>query len=177
MSLDTNLLALITAFGADVKAFNLAKGDLGALTTTAKNNLVAAINELHAMLGSAGVAINDAAGDGIVDKTWSANKIFDEIAAAKIAVRNELRAGAGEALDTFAEVAAQLAADESAAAALATAVAARVRFDAAQALSAGEKTQARSNIGAADAAALATLTANVGATNTDYVAAYNAAKA
>lgn len=161
--LDAKLLALVQAIGPDIKALNTAKGDLSMLSTTAKGNLVAAINEVYGLLAAAG-AIDDAAGDGVVNKTWSANKIFDEIAAAAAAVKTELRAGAGAALDTFAEVAAQLAADESAATALATAVANRVRFDAAQALTAPQKLQASQNIG-------------VGDYDQDLVAAYTAAKA
>lgn len=162
MSLDAKLLALIQAIGPDIKALQTARGDLAALTTTAKGNLVAAINEVHALVG--GASINDAAGDGVVDETWSANKIYDEIAAAISGLRNELRAGAGAALDTFAEVAAQLAADESAAAALATSVANRVRYDAAQGLTAPQQLQACQNIG-------------VGNPEQDLVAAYTAAKA
>lgn len=164
MDLDARLLAIVQAVGADVKALNLAKGDLQALPTIAKNNLVAAIAEVHAMAQGAGASINDAAGDGTVDETWSANKIFDEIAAAIAALRNELRAGAGAALDTFAEVAQALADDDTAAAALADAISKRVRFDAAQALSAAEKLQACQNIG-------------VGNYDQDLVAAYVAAKA
>jgi len=80
------------------------------------------------------------------------------------ALRTELRAGAGAALDTFAEVAAQLEADEGAAAALATAVANRVRYDAAQSLSAGQQLQACQNIG-------------LGNPDQDLVAAYVTAKA
>lgn len=163
MSLDLKLLALVQAIGPDIKALNAAKGDLAALNTTAKGNLVAAINEIFALVGSAG-SIDDNAGDGVTGKTWSANKIYDEIAAAAAAVKSELRAGAGAALDTFAEVAAQLAADESASAALATAVANRVRFDAAQGLTAPQKLQACQNLG-------------VGDTEQDLVAAYVAAKA
>jgi hypothetical protein len=176
MSLEAKLLALVNAVGPDIKALNTAKGDLAALTTANKTNLVAALNEVRTLAQSGTGLIDDAAGDGIVNKTWSANKTFDEIAAAIAALRLELRAGAGAALDTFAEVAAQLATDESAAAALATAVGFRVRFDAAQVLTAGEKTQARSNMGAADALALTALTTAVGNTEQDLVVAYTVAK-
>ena len=79
-------------------------------------------------------------------------------------LRNELRAGAGAALDTFAEVAAQLQADESAAAALATAINNRVRFDEAQNLSAAQQLQACTNIG-------------IGNPDVDLISAYNTAKA
>lgn len=161
--LDAKLLALVQAIGPDIKALNIAKGNLAALNTTAKDNLVAAINEVFGLVSGAAL-IDDNAGDGVVNKVWSANKIYDEIAAAAAAVKTELRAGAGAALDTFAEVAAQLADDESAAAALATAVANRIRFDAAQALTGPQQLQACQNIG-------------VGDPEQDLVAAYTAAKA
>lgn len=79
-------------------------------------------------------------------------------------LRTELRAGAGAALDTFKEVQDQLAADETAAAALATAVGLRVRFDVAQTLTAAQMLIASTNIG-------------VGNYDQDLVAAYNTAKA
>lgn len=179
MNLDARLLALVNAIGPDIKALKTADGTLANLSTTAKGNLVAALNEVYALAaGAAGAApILDSAGDGVIDKTWSANKIFDEIALAINSLRTELRAGAGAALDTFAEVAAQLATDESAAAALTTAVGNRVRFDAAQGLTAPQQVQARSNIAAADAVALASLTTAVGNTDQDLAAAYVTAKA
>jgi hypothetical protein len=170
MSLEQKLLALVNAIGPDIKALKTADGDLATLTTATKANLVAAINEVRVLAqGGAGV-IDDAAVAGVSNKTHSADKIIAEIAAAIAALRLELRAGAGAALDTFAEVAAQLAADEGTAAALATAVGNRVRFDAAQVLTAPQKAFALGNIGAADTAA-------VGNTEQDLVAAYVAAKA
>lgn len=171
MTTEQRLIALAQAVGADVKALRLAAGDLTALSTTAKGNLVAAINEVMALAqASSGAAILDTAGDGDTAHTWSADKIGDTILAQINALRTELRAGAGAALDTFAEVAAQLAADESAASALSTAVSNRVRYDAAQALTAPQQAQARTNIGAADASLF-------GNTDADLVAAYVAAKA
>lgn len=80
------------------------------------------------------------------------------------AAKDELRAGAGAALDTFAEVAQALADDDTAAAALATQVANRVRFDAAQTLNGPQQAQACANIG-------------VGNPEADLVAIYNTAKA
>src|SRR5699024_5881079 len=105
-----------------------------------------------------------------------ADKIFDSIEAAKQLVKDELLGGAGEALDTLQELAAALGNDPNFAATLATEIANRVRFDSVQTLTTGQKTQARSNIGAADAAALATLTAAIGDTERDFAAAYTTAK-
>lgn len=180
MTLETRLLALVQAIGPDIKALRLADGDLTALNTTAKGNLVAAINEVLVIAQAAsggGVTILDSAGDGDTTHTWSADKIGDSILASINSLRTELVAGAGPALDTFAEIAAQLATDETAASALSTAVSNRVRYDAAQALNGTQQTQARDNIAAASAAALTTLTTNVGDTDQDLVTAYNTAKA
>ncbi len=47
MSLQTRLVTLAQAVGADIKGLLGKQGDLLALTTTAKNNLVAAINEAN----------------------------------------------------------------------------------------------------------------------------------
>ena len=171
MTLEQRLIALAQAIGADIKSVRAAAGTLSALATTDKTNLVAAINELQALVsGSAGATINDNAGDGATTVTWSANKIFDTIEAAKLAVKNELVNGAGAALDTLNELAAALGNDPSFAATIAAEVANRVRYDAAQTLTAQQRAQARANIGAQSAA-------DIGNPDRDLVADYNTAKA
>ena len=99
MSLETRIVALAQAMGADVKALTAAQGSLSALNTTTKTSLVAAINELMTLIGSAGASIDDGAGNGNTAVTWSADKIFDSIEAAKTAVKNDLVGGAGAALE------------------------------------------------------------------------------
>ena len=170
MSLETRVVALAQAVGADVKALTAAQGSLSALNTTTKTSLVAAINELMTLIGGAGAQINDSAGNGDTSVTWSADKIFDSIEAAKIAVKNDLVNGAGAALDTLNELAAALGNDPSFAATIATEIANRVRFDAAQTLTQPQMAQARANIGAQSAAA-------IGDPDRDLVADYNTAKA
>ena len=172
MSLENRLIALAQAIGADIKSLRQADGSLSSLNTTAKSSLVAAINELHSLVGAGGggATIDDAAGDGATTVTWSADKIVDSIAAAKLAVKNELVDGAGAALDTLAELAAALGSDPSFAATLAGEIANRVRYDAAQTLTAPQQTQARANIGAQAAA-------DIGNPDHDLVAEYNTAKA
>ncbi len=177
MSLETRIVALAQAMGADVKALTVAQGTLSALNTTTKTSLVAAINELLTMIGSAGAVIDDGAGNGNTGVTWSADKIFDSIEAAKAAVKNDLVNGAAAALDTLNELAAALNNDPAFATTIAAEIANRVRFDAAQVLTNPQKAQARSNIGAAADADLAGLTAGLGAYDRDYVADYNTAKA
>ena len=177
MSLATRIIALAQAIGADVKTLTASQGSLSALNTTTKASLVAAINELRTLASSAGAQINDSAGDGDTTVTWSADKIFDSIEAAKLTVKNDLVNGAGAALDTLSELAAALGNDPSFAATVAGQIANRVRFDDAQTLTNPQQAQARSNIGAAAAADLSTLQAGLGAYDRDYAADYVAAKA
>ena len=82
MSLETGIIALAEAVGGDVKALNVKIGDLSQLTTTAKDNLVEAINEAAASGGGGGVQIDDNAGAGDTAVVWSADKTATEIQAA-----------------------------------------------------------------------------------------------
>lgn len=173
MTQEQRLIALAQAIGTDIKSLTAAIGALSSLDTTAKGNLVAAINEVKALADSAaggGVAINDGAGDGDTTVTWSADKIADSIEAAKLAVKNDLVDGAGATLDTLNELAAALGNDPSFAATIAAEIANRVRYDAAQTLTEPQQAQARSNIGAVAAS-------DVGDTDHDFAADYTAAKA
>jgi len=177
MSLETKIVALATAIGADVKDLRLKQGDLTSLSTTAKTNLVSAINELATMIAGAGVSINDTAGNGDTAVTWSADKIFDTIEAAKTAVKNDLVNGASTALDTLSELAAALGNDANFATTIATGLSNRVRIDAAQTFTSPQQAQGRSNIGAAAAADLTTLTTGLANYDRDFAADYNTAKA
>ncbi len=170
MSLATQIVSLAQAIGADIKALIANQGTLSSLTTTAKTSLVAAINEIDAALGAAGAQINDSAGNGDTSVTWSADKIYDTIEAAKAAVKNDLVNGASAALDTLAELSAALGNDANFATTIATELSNRVRFDAAQTLTAPQKALAIANIGAISAA-------DVGNVAQDFVADYNTAKA
>lgn len=169
-TLEARLIALAQAVGADIKTARTERGALTSLSTTAKGSLVAAINEVFGLVGGAGATINDSAGNGNTAVTWSADKIFDAIEAAKTAVKNDLTAGAAAALDTLNELATALGNDPNYAATVATEIANRVRFDAAQALTAPQQAQARANVGAVAAA-------DVGNTDRDLVADYTTAKA
>lgn len=164
MTLETKLVALAQAIGADIKDLRMKQGDLTGLSTTAKTSLVASINELYGLLGSSGAVIDDGAGDGATSVTWSANKIFDSIAAASAALKTELVDGAGAALDTLKELADALNNDPNFAATIASEIANRVRYDAAQTLTTAQQLQACTNIG-------------VGDPERDFVADYNTAKA
>ena len=130
--------------------------------------------------------------------TYSSSKITSEITAAKQAVKDELLNGAGEAVDTLKELADLINVNKDAIEALEEIAAGHVRYDAAQELTDEQKTQARTNIAAAGSAEfaalvermtavegkasanetnLSTLSTNVGDTNTDYVAMFEAALA
>lgn len=157
--------AVLQRVGADVKALKIADGDLSALTTDNKTNLVAAINEIAtAASAPSGAVIDDAATNGDTDVVWSADKVFDTIEAAKLSVKDDLVGGAGAALDTLKELADALENNPSFAADIATALAKRVRVDAAQVFTVLEKKQGCENLG-------------IGDPDTDFVAVYNAAKA
>lgn len=169
MSLETKIVALAQAMGTDVKALRLAQGDLTSLTTTTKTSLVAAINELVLLVANSGGArIDDAAASGGA-VTWSVDKITSSITAASNALKDELVGGAGAALDTLAELAAALGDDPNFATTIATELGNRVRYDAPQTLTAAQKTQACTNIGAVELAA-------IGDPERDLAAVYAAAK-
>ena len=150
MSLETQIIALAAAIGADIKALTTKQGDLTSLATTANGNLVAAINEIYGLLGSVGAIIDDGAGDGDTSVTWSADKIHDSIEAATTALRNSLVNGAGAALDTFKELQDAIGNDPSFAATLATQMSKRVRVDADQTFTTAEKLQGCNNLGIGD---------------------------
>lgn len=168
MSLVTNITNLATRAATEMKALrtliNGNAADLSALNTTAKNNVVAALNELKAALDAAGagVAINDSA--TATGTTWSSSKIVSEITTAI----NVLTTGAPGALNTLDELAAALNDDANFAATITAALANRVRVDtAAQGLTLTEQQNARNNIGAASAA-------DVGDTSTNFVTTFEA---
>jgi len=149
MSLETRLIELGTAVADKIKPLQNAQGNLSALTTTEKTSLVGAINELVTTIGSlsgGGAAILDTAGDGDVTHTWSADKIYDELQALK----SSLLDGGDPAFDTLQELASALGDNDSAISGLLTSVGNRVRYDAAQALTAEQQLQACQNIGIGD---------------------------
>lgn len=161
MTLEQRVLALAQAIGGDIKTLSLNQGNLAALNTTAKGSLVAAINELQGLIsGASSAEIDDAAIASSTTKTYSASKISTLIAQAK----SEILGGASSAFDTLLEIQNALSADDSDIAGLLTAVGNRVRFDASQTLTTGEKLTAATNIG-------------VGNTDRDFVSDYNTAKA
>lgn len=172
MSLATNITDLATRIATETKSLrtliNGNAGDLSSLTTTAKSNLVVALNELKSALDST-ATINDSTTG--TTSTWSSSKINTQITNAISAVINS----APTALDTLDELAAALGDDANFASTVTTALGNRVRTDtASQGLNGTQQSNARTNIGAASASDLSTLTTNVGSTSTDFVATFNA---
>lgn len=156
MSLDTRLQAFVTRVATEFKALRAVTGDKANLQTGDKSSLVAALNELKAALSGA-AGINDAATASTT--TWSSQKTQAAIDAAVTALVN----GAATDGDTLKELADRITA-------LAQADAGLVSAAQAQSFNATQQAQARSNIGAASAAA-------VGDTEQDLVAAFNTALA
>ena len=122
MSLSTNVSNLATRVATEIKSvrtlLNGNASDLSALTTTAKNNLVAAINELDAALGA--IDLTDLISDTTTatTTTWSSSKIDSAIDAAVTALVD----GAPGLLDTLNELAAALGDDENFATSIATSI-------------------------------------------------------
>lgn len=145
MSLENRLVAFAQAVGVDIGALIKSRGNLANLTTTEKTNLVGAINELKAGLGSIDLTdiIDDAAVGGVVDKTWSADKIITALSTLK----GEILNGAPEAFDTLKEISDYLAGNTTQVEAILIAIGNRVRYDDAQVLTAEQKLTACSNIG------------------------------
>ena len=141
MSLVVRLTDLSTRIATEVKALrtliNGNAADLSALTTTNKTNLVAALNELKALIPAASVSIDDASTAS--GTTWSSTKINAQINSAIAALIN----GAPGASDTLKELADQLAA-------LVQADTGLLSFAGAQTLTAGQKTQGCTNLGVSE---------------------------
>jgi hypothetical protein len=170
----SNIVAALNEVQVIATGNTSAIGSLGGLTTTAKTTLVAAINEVQAAVSAVDLTalINDAALAGVTDKTYSVDKILGLLGA----LETKLMGGVTpEALDTIKELADFLA-DETVANGIVSQMANRVRVDSAQSFNTAQQAQGRANIGAAAAAELATLTANIGNTNHDFVADYTTAK-
>lgn len=150
------------AIGTDIKALLTGQGNLSNLNTTQKGNLVAALNEVRAMVTTAGAQINDSTAS--TSTVYSSSKTESTITAMVDGAIADLVDGAPAAYDTLKEIADYIAADETATQGLLTAVNNRVKFNEPQSLTETEQIQASQNIG-------------VGDPTTDFVSIYEAAKA
>jgi hypothetical protein len=143
MSLQARIETLATRIAQEFNTTNGKIGNLAGLSTTAKANLVAAINEVAAAVAS-GALIDDQ--NVATTTTYSSDKIVTLLNALKA----EILGGADAAYDTLLELQQAIQADQTGLAALTTAVNNRVRFDAAQTLTTAEQAQACANIGVGD---------------------------
>ncbi len=160
MSLATRIESLVIRVAQEFNDVRAKAGNLANLSTTDKSSLVAAINELQAAVASN--VIDD--GQIATTSTYSSSKIVTLLDALKA----EILGGADAAYDTLVEIQQLLQNGTSGLDALLAAVNNRVRFDAAQTLTAPEQAQARSNIGAVAAV-------DIGNTDTDFVAVFEGA--
>lgn len=159
------LQLLFREIGLDQKlqtaAIDAVSGKIGALaglTTTEKSTVVGALNELAGRIATLEQAsiIDDTSTD--TDTTWSSTKIASAIAEGVAGVID----GAPEALNNLKELAEALNNSPDVIDDIMTMLGKAVRVDVAQAFSAVEKAQGRTNIGAASDADLTQLAANVG---------------
>ena len=159
-TLQVRITDLATRVATEIKSvktlINGNAADLSALTTTQKTSLVAAINELKNAVDNAGSSITISDSTSSTTQVWSSSKIASEIQAAKAALTN----GAAAALDTLSELAAALGNDANFASTITTALGYRLRFDAVQTLTTGQKTQACANLG-------------IGEPDTDFLTTFN----
>ena len=148
---------LAQAIAKDIKTLTTSQGSLTALTTTNKTSLVAALNELKTAIANV-TEVNDSVTN--TSATWSSQKINTTITSAVSA----LVSGAGTTLDTLKELADALGNDANFSTTIATQMGKRVRVDATQTFTVTEQAQGCANLG-------------IGNPDTDFVAAYNTAKA
>lgn len=140
MTLDSRLIAVVNTIAIAVKNNQVKTWDLTTLSTTQKDTIVQAINELK----------------NLITQEWA-----DRASAINTAIANALE---GEDLSDLADAVAGLAQTDNG---LVSAVVS-------QAFSEAQKIQARANIGWASQEDLDTLTTNVGNTEQDLVAVFNA---
>lgn len=172
MSLSVKLTGLVTRVSTELKAIRtLINGnatDLTSLNTTAKANLVAAINEVFASIATERLArngiISDADPDATSFVTTASNaKIRSLINAAVASLVN----GSPALLDNLNELATAIGDDPNFAATMSTALGNRLRVDAAQSLTSGQQAQGRSNLDVYS-------TSQIGDPEADFVSVFNA---
>lgn len=159
-TLQVRITDLATRVATECKSIrtlmNANSSDLSALTTTQKTSLVEAINELKSSITALGDPLTISDSTSNTTQVWSSYKVASEIQAAKEAITN----GYASSLDTLSELAAALGNDANFASTITTSLGYRVRYDAAQTLTAGQITQACANIG-------------IGEPDTDFVTTFN----
>jgi hypothetical protein len=164
MSLVSNLQNFATRVATEIKGVRtLVNGnatDLSALTTTAKTNLVAAINEVKGSITAAGAQINDTAAS--TTTVYSSSKTNSAISTAV----SGLVSSSPATLDTLKELADAIGDDPNYAATTATALGNRLRVDVStQALTTTQQSNGQTNLGVYG-------TGTIGDPTTDFVATF-----
>lgn len=182
-TLQERVSLLATRIGTECKTLHSQLGTLTNLTTTQKESLVLALNEVNAAVTSLTTTVGtntsnvsaitgrvEAAESAIeslqsavegalkIDDTtastttvYSSSKVESVVTASAQQVKDDLLNGAGTAYDTLKELGDLIKTNQDAIASLESIAAGHVRFDQAQTLTDEQKTQARTNIGAASA--------------------------
>lgn len=144
MSLVTQLTTAFTRVGTEFKTVRATLGVNTNLTTSAKDTLVNAINEVNAKTSSAGAQIDDTTAR--TTTVYSSSKTNSAIAAAVNSAVTGLLNGAPTAYDTLKEIADYIASDTSGAASMTASINNKVDFAAAQTLTTAQQNQALANI-------------------------------
>jgi hypothetical protein len=206
-TLEARVTALAQAVGMDVKTLTRAIGTLSGLNTTAKLNLVAAINEVQVTASNSKDAIGTLSGltttaktnlvaainevkaqigsldlTSIIDDTALAGDTDVAYSADKVlsllgALETKVMGGIAPETLDTIKELADFLKDNTVAGGLVEQLGNRVRVDAAQTFDAGQQSQARANIGAASATSVTALTDAIGDTDHDFAADYATAKA
>ncbi|MDQ7745467.1 hypothetical protein [Hydrogenophaga pseudoflava] len=137
MSQQSNLAAAFLRVSNAIMALHGRIGTLASLPTTNKTSLVAALTELHGLIGGAGAVIDD--GATATGTVWSSTRTQNAITSAITA----LISGAPSAQDTLGEIAAQITALQAVDAKL-------LSVGGAQAFTTAEQLQGCQNLGIGD---------------------------
>lgn len=154
-TLQQRVTALAQAIGTELKKTNTNVGTLTALQTTAKNNLVNAINEVKLAVTEPIV---------IDDLTASGNKVFSSIKTENLINEKitELLGSAPEEYNTLKEIADYIASDKTVGEGIVAKLANCLRLDEVMVLSEQQRTNVETTL-------------NLGTVDTDFTAAFNAA--
>lgn len=159
---------------ADVQGY---QGNLADLSTTAKTNFVAAINEIKSQIGSIDLTALIDDNNVKLSGTWSSSKISDFVTTKVSDAVSQVTNGAPEALDTLKELADAFTANGSMIDTVLSALAKRVRVDKEQNFTEVEKAMGRANLGAVSATDFSDHVVAMGYTDAfDPLGAYTRAK-
>ena len=149
--LEETLVAFATKTAQEINKVRAERGALAGLSTQHKASIVGAINELETKIV--------AASSGAVSSSDVDNKIQTAIAGLKTEIMGD---NVPAALDTLKEIATAIQNDQTATAAMATAIADRIKLDSVQQLTAQQKQNVETTL-------------NLGNTGVDLVSVFNQA--